>query len=194
MLYNIAKYGIKCVFHICFRLSVKGKHNVPKKGGFILAVNHKSNLDPPMAAACCPRKLRFMAKEELFRNKLFGWFIKSLGAFPISRGRGDIGAIKGAFAILKGGDVMLIFPQGHRMQEGERGNAQNGVAMIAHKMEVPVVPLCISGEYKFLGKMTATFGEPIEFTEFYGQKLDGQKLQELAEGVLDKILSYEVKK
>ncbi len=194
MLYNIARFGVRTVFRICFRLSIKGKTNVPAKGGFILAVNHKSNLDPPMAAACCPRKLRFMAKEELFKNRLFGWFIKCLGAFPISRGKGDIGAIKGAFAILKGGDVMLIFPQGHRIKEGERGKAQNGVAMIAHKMQVPIVPLCISGEYKAFGKITATFGTPIEFTEYYGQKLDAKKLQELAEGVLDNILSYEVKR
>ena len=193
MLYNLAKNLVKIIFKIGFRLKINGKENVPKDGAFILAVNHKSNLDPPMAAACCPRRLRFMAKEELFKNPFFGWLIKNLGAFPISRGRGDVAAIKGAFAILKGGDVMLMFPQGHRMKDGERGNAQSGVAMIAHRMEVPIIPLCISGEYKPFRKITVTFGKPIEFSEYYGQKLDSDKLQELAEGVLDNILSYDVK-
>ena len=79
------------------------------------------------------------------------------------------------------------------MKNGERGKAHNGAVMIAQRMEAPVVPLCISGKYRFMSKITVTFGKPIEFTEYYGQKLDSQKLQELSDGLLDNILSYEVK-
>ena len=193
MLYNIAKAAMNGVMHLFFRIEVNGRENVPSEGAFILAVNHKSNFDPIAAAAACPRQLTFMAKEELFRFKPVGAFLKSLGAFPISRGRGDVGAVKAAFSILKRGDAMLIFPQGHRMKNGERGKAHNGAVMIAQRMETPVVPLCISGKYRFMSKITVTFGKSIEFTECYGQKLDSQKLQELSDGLLDNILSYEVK-
>lgn len=193
MLYDVVKAAMNGVMHLFFRFEVKGTENVPSDGAFILAVNHKSNFDPIAAAAGCPRQLTFMAKEELFKFKPVGAFLKSLGAFPISRGKGDVGAVKAAFSILKNGEAMLIFPQGHRMKHGERGKAHNGAVMIAQRMKVPVVPLCISGEYKFMHKITVTFGSPIEFTEFYGQKLDSQKLQELSDDLLDNILSYEVK-
>ena len=188
MLYTIATRLIKVLLLLGMRIKVVGRENVPKEGAFILAVNHKSNLDPVIAGAFCPRQLTFMAKEELFKNPVFGGLIKMLGAFPVSRGKGDVGAIKGAFAILKNQKAMLMFPQGHRMKDGQRGTAQTGVVMIAHKMQVPVVPFCISGEYKFWGKMKLTFGEPIDFSEYYGEKLDSSKMHELAEGVLDSIL------
>lgn len=191
MLYGFAKALVHCVLAAAFRVRVTGKENVPADGAFILAVNHKSNFDPAVAAVYCPRKLTFMAKEELFENPLFGGLIKRLGAFPISRGRGDVGAIKSAFSILKSGNVLLMFPQGRRMKNGARGTAQTGVAMIAHKMKVPVVPMCISGKYGFMKKINITFGKPLEFTEFYNKKLDSEELHALAEKVLDNILIHD---
>lgn len=188
MLYEIAKGIVSVIFTLGFRVKVTGRENVPESGPFILAVNHKSNFDPAIAAVYCPRKLTFMAKEELFKNPLFGGLIRRLGAFPISRGKGDIGAIKGAFSILKDGRALLMFPQGHRMKNGQRGKAGTGAVMIAHKMQVPVVTLCISGEYRFMGRLHLTFGSPIEFTEYYGEKMSGETLKELSEGLLDKIL------
>lgn len=188
MFYDVATAIVKIIFKICFKVEVNGVENIPTDKPFILAVNHKSNWDPPAAALYCPRHLRFMAKEELFKNPIFGRLITKLGAFPISRGRGDLGAIKGAFSILKNNEVLLMFPQGHRMKNGERGKAQPGVAMIAHKMQVPVVPLCISGEYKFRRKIKITYGELIEFSEYYGTKPDSKQLQAMADEVLDKIL------
>ena len=129
MLYKFLSGLAKGVTHCIFRVKVVGKENVPKDGGMILAVNHKSNWDPIFAGAYCPRPLRFMAKADLFKNKLFGGLIKKLGAFPIQRGRGDIGAIKGAFSILKNNNAMLIFPEGHRIKNGKRVKAKLGVSM-----------------------------------------------------------------
>ena len=107
MLYTIATRLIKVLLLLGMRIKVVGRENVPKEGAFILAVNHKSNLDPVIAGAFCPRQLTFMAKEELFKNPVFGGLIKMLGAFPVSRGKGDVGAIKGAFAILKNQKAMV---------------------------------------------------------------------------------------
>lgn len=193
MLYDVVCAVLRFLFIFAFRIKVSGRELVPNDGGFILAVNHRSNFDPVMSALYCPRHLRFMSKEELFKNPIFGGLIKKLGAFPVSRGKGDVSAIKGAFSILKSGEVLLMFPQGHRMKSGQRGKAQTGVSMISHKMRVPVVPMCISGEYKFMRKINIHFGKPIEFSEYYGQKIDGEKQRELAEQVLDKIFELEVK-
>ena len=86
MLYGFAKILMRIVLAVCLRVKVSGKENVPREGAFILAVNHKSNYDPVVAAVYCPRQLTFMAKEELFENPVFGRLIKRLGAFPVSRG------------------------------------------------------------------------------------------------------------
>lgn len=189
MLYFFLSGIAKGITHCIFRVKVVGRENVPKDGGMILAVNHKSNLDPVFAGAYCPRKLRFMAKSDLFKNKLFGGLIKKLGAFPIQRGKGDIGAIKGAFSILKNEDAMLIFPEGHRIKNGKRVKAKVGVSMIAIHAQVPVVPLCIGGEYKLFHKVTLTFGKPMTFEEYYGKKPDNEILQTLADDVMQTIYS-----
>lgn len=193
MLYGVVKNAVNGIMRLFFRMEVRGIENIPSDGAFILAMNHKSNFDPIAAIAACPRQLTFMAKEELFKFKPFGSFLKKFGAFPVSRGRGDVGAVKTSFAILKDGKAMLIYPQGHRMKNGERGKAHNGAVMIAHRMKAPIVPLCASGEYKFLHKVILSFGEPIDFSEYYGEKLDSDKLRELSDELLDNIFSYEQK-
>ena len=93
MLYNIARGLVHVVFALGMRVKVFGKENVPKEGAFILAVNHKSNLDPPMAAVYCPRRLTFMAKEELFEHPVFGgWAL-----FRFSAARGILARLKALF-------------------------------------------------------------------------------------------------
>lgn len=191
MLYGFAKAVVRAYLRICHKIKVTGEENVPSGGAFILAVNHRSNYDPVIAGVYCPRQLTFMAKEELFETPVFGALIKRLGAFPVSRGKGDVGAVKCAFGILKSGRALLMFPQGRRVKKGERGKAHTGVAMIAHKMKVPVIPMCISGDYGFRKKIFVTFGQPIEFSEYYDRKIDAETLQALADSVLDNILKYD---
>lgn len=99
-------------FHI-FRLQVEGKDNIPLRGAVIIAANHKSYFDPPLAGvAFHNRRLSYMAKSELFRNPLFGWLIRKLGAFPVKRNSADMGAIRQSVRIIKGGEALLIFPEG----------------------------------------------------------------------------------
>lgn len=185
---HIVRFAMRAVF----RIKYVGRENMPKEGGCILAVNHRSNWDPVMAGLGCPRQLTFMAKEELFKNPIFGKLISKLGAFPIKRGGGDVAAIKGAFKILKDERVLLMFPEGHRMKDGSRGKAKSGVAMIAQRAKVPVVPMYISGKYKWMGKITVTIGEPITLEQYYGKKLSNEELQNAAEEVLDAVWKYKI--
>lgn len=187
MFYKVCRVIVRFVMLFVFRLNFVGQENLPAEGGVIVAFNHKSNFDPVMAGLSCKRKLRFMAKEELFKNPLFGALIKALGAFPVRRGKGDIGAIKSSLKILGEGNVMLMFPEGHRIKDGRKVKAKPGVALIAQRAQVPVVPVCISGEYKWMHKITVTYGKLISLEEYYGQKLEQEKIQQIADNVLDEI-------
>lgn len=187
MLYNIAVVIVRIILVFVFRIRVRGSENLPKSGGVILAFNHRSNFDPVIAAITSTRKLTFMAKEELFENPVFGSLIKKLGAFPVKRGRSDIGAIKAAMKILNGGNAMLMFPEGHRIKDNKIVKAKPGVALIAQMAKVPVVPVNISGRYAWMHKITVTYGKPIDLSEYYGQKLEQDKIQEIADGILNSV-------
>lgn len=189
MLYSFAIALVKFVMFFVFRIKKTGIENVPKEGGVILAINHKSDLDPVMIGITSPRKLNFMAKAELFKNKLFGGLIKRLGAFPVHRNSGDVGALKTSFKILNAGGAMLIFPEGGRVKKGEKRGAKPGVAMISQKTNVPVIPVYIGGEYKWMHKVTVTYGKPISFEEYQGQKLSVDDIQLLADNILNEIYS-----
>jgi 1-acyl-sn-glycerol-3-phosphate acyltransferase len=187
MFYNIVLKIVRVFLFFVFRLKMLGRENMPKDGGFILAVNHHSNWDPVLAGVASPRKLTFMAKEELFKNPVFGALIRKLGAFPVKRGSGDVGAFRAAIKILGSGGVMLIFPEGRRVKKGARGKAGAGVAAIAQRSKMPVVPMNISGSYKWMSKMTVTIGKPMSFDEYYGRKLTSEEQREIAEKIMDRV-------
>ncbi len=193
MLYKVVSKILKGFLHIVFRVRISGMENIPKDGGAIVAFNHRSYWDVPFAGSMVKRPLRFMAKSGLFKNPIFGGFIKKCGAFPVQRGKGDIGAIKSALKILNEGNLMLIYPEGKRVLNGERVKAKSGVALIAQKAKVPVIPICISGKYTLFNKIYFNVGEPIDFSEYYDEKLDAVKLQELSDDVLNSIYALEVK-
>lgn len=187
MLYKFAIVVLKIVFFFCFRIKVVGTENIPKDGGMILAVNHRSNLDPVLAGYSCPRPLTFMAKSELFKNPVFGKLITALGAFPVHRGSGDIAAMRSAFSILESGRAMLIFPEGHRVKEGEKPTAQPGVAMIAQRSKAPVVPVFIEGDFRWMSKIIIHYGKCVDMEKYYGRRISSAECKEIADMILDEM-------
>ena len=187
MFYRIVIALAKVLYFFIYRIKSVGQENVIKSGGVIYAANHKSWADPIVIALTSKRQLTFMGKKELFKFKPFGYILKALGAFPVNRGTGDVGAVKTGLKILKEGKVMMIFPEGKRVDKGEIVPAKPGVAMFATHAKVPVVPITVVGEYKLWHKITVIYGEPIYFDEYYGQKLTSEKLTELSQKVLDTI-------
>ncbi|MDD6214955.1 MAG: lysophospholipid acyltransferase family protein [Firmicutes bacterium] len=191
MFYNIIRGLLSFFLFFVFRISVYGKGNVLKDGGVIFAVNHRSNWDPVILGITSPRKLSFMAKSELFRNKFFGAILRHLGAFPVQRGKGDVSAVKTSLHILKSEGAMIMFPEGKRVKPNEHTAAKPGIAMIATHARVPIIPVSISGKYCWIGKITVKYGEPIYFDEYYDEKLTIERLQELSQSVMDRIYSSE---
>jgi glycerol-3-phosphate dehydrogenase (NAD(P)+) len=132
-------------FHLYFRLSRIGREHIPESGPVIFASNHRSFLDPFVIATIARRPMYYVAKRELFRNRLFAWWLNSLGAFPVDRGAGDAEMITTAKAILGRGDCVLIFPEGTRIRPGALGRPKRGVGRLALETGAPVVPVAVFG-------------------------------------------------
>jgi 1-acyl-sn-glycerol-3-phosphate acyltransferase len=148
--------------------------NMPKTGGVLVAPVHISHLDPPAVAIGSRRRLRFMAKDELFNHKLFGALINSLGAFPVRRGDADTESIRTTIALLEEGEAVLIFPEGTRGDGEHIQELSRGVAMLAKRTNVPVVPVGIVGTNIIMprGKKSGSkhltiiaFGKPFTYSE-----------------------------
>lgn len=145
-----------------------GKDSIPKTGPVIVASNHVSNWDPILLGAGCPREVFFMAKEELFRNKLVGAVVGAYNALPIKRGVLDRRALRAAAEVLRSGKVLLMFPGGTRDGSGEMGDPKSGVGFIACMNEAPVVPAYIKGSNRLSWAVLrgrgveVAFGPPIQ--------------------------------
>ncbi|MEA2330972.1 MAG: glycerol-3-phosphate dehydrogenase [Thermoleophilaceae bacterium] len=127
-----------------FRLRRLGREHVPS-GGVILAANHRSFLDPFAIGCCIGRPIYFVAKQELFRNPLVGWFLNCMGAFPIQRGKSDEQSVETALALLARGQAVVIFPEGTRIRAGSLAKPKRGVGRLVLQSGAPVVPIAITG-------------------------------------------------
>ncbi len=162
-MYYLVVFLVRVAFAIWYNIRVEGRQNIPKKGAYIFASNHRSYADPVLVVICGRGKFSFMAKSELFENKAFGWLIRMLGAFPVERGKGDTAAIDRAISRVKQGSHLLIFPEGTRSTTGKVGKGKTGVALIAAKAGADVIPVGINfeGKLHFRSKIVVRYGEPI---------------------------------
>lgn len=195
--YSFAQIVLNPPLKILFRLEVKGKDNIPKSGGVILAAHHESYLDPVVAGTASPRQIYFLARKELFQLGFFSWLISHLNAMPISREQLQISTFKKSLEILKKGRVLLLFPEGTRSPAGIISKGERGVGLIAAKANVPVIPVLIKGSGNALPrgkkwitshKISITFGKPLYF-----EKLEHKSRKDLYQEFVDKIME-EMKK
>lgn len=167
MLYRFSRGIVRIVYTLLFRLEASGIENIPKQGPVILCCNHKSLQDPFSLGAWVPRKVHYMAKEELFRVPLVGPLIRAWGAFPVKRGGVSKEAIRTAIDLLKEGKVMGIFPEGTRNRT--LGAGKKGAVTMALRSGAVVVPVAIVGDYKLFRKVRAVYGSPIDLQAFGDQ-------------------------
>lgn len=150
-----------------FGLEVRGAERVPASGAAILAMNHESALDIPVAVLACPRPVTFMAKQELFENSFVGWALHELGGFRVDRDRFDLRGVRIALAAVGRGDVLGMYPEGTR-SPGTLLPFFHGAGWLALRTGAPVVPCSISGSEhagaaRWPGRVRvrASFGLPI---------------------------------
>jgi len=193
MLYPFARGLFRGIFRVLWRWKISGLDNFPVKGPVVVVSNHVSNWDPIVIGTALPRPVHFMAKEELFHYPLFGNLLIRLNAFPVKRGQPDRSAIRRALEILGAGGVLGLFPEGSRSKTGELLKPQPGVAMIALKAKVPVLPVACVGTDK-MGKKGSFFrsfevriGKPIEYIEYYEQRLSTKNLEIISQDIMEQI-------
>jgi 1-acyl-sn-glycerol-3-phosphate acyltransferase len=173
-----------------YRLRAHGLEHLPASGGYVIAANHTSNLDPwPLAVALAPRQLHFMAKQELWKPGL-RTIMKALGTFPVRRGESDVAAFQTAVRLVRGGGVLSMFPEGTRRQKGLRKKHQarphTGTARIALAAKAPLVPAAIKGMDRLsrLGPVFVEIGPPIQLDD-----LQGMSSREAAQVATDRLWS-----
>ena len=192
--YYFAVAVIKIWYALMFKVEIIGRENIPKEGNGIICCNHYSNYDPFSVAIFMDRLPRYIAKKELFDNKILKWMLEQIKAFPVDRKAAmDMKALKNGLKVLKEGELLGIFAEGTRVKEGEKGDVKGGVAMFAMKGNAPVIPCAISGSYKFRSKLSVQFGEPMTLEEYRTQKLTADKIEEIAGAVMEKVEEMKVK-
>ena len=149
--YRFAQYVSWFYFKAFHRLEVHGIKNVPQSGSFILASNHSSYFDPPALGCRLPRNLHYFARDSLFFWPL-GLLIRNLNSIPVNRSQLDIATLKRVLKVLKGGDPLLLFPEGTRSADGNLGEGKKGIGLLLAKSQVDVLPARVTGGNKVLGK------------------------------------------
>jgi 1-acyl-sn-glycerol-3-phosphate acyltransferase len=175
-----ARWWCRLFCRLFLRMRFIGLENVPQSGQFILAVNHQSFLDPLFAGIMLKSQLCFMARDTLFKSKIFGPLLKSVKAIPVRRGQADIASIKAIIASLKQGDGVCLFPEATRTTDGRIAPFKGGFSLICRRGNAPVVPVLIDGAFecwprhrklfKAGSKITVTYGKPISVEKITGME------------------------
>ena len=180
VLWKLAQGLCRIVTSVVFDLKVYGARNVPQTGGVLIVTNHESHLDPVLIGVQLRRPMSYLAKSELFVNPFFGWLIRSLYAFPVKQGAGDVGAMKETINRLKEGHVLNIFPEGSRSPDGNFLPVAAGAALVVRRAGVPVVPCVIEGSFEAMprGKklpvakpIRVMYGKPIDMTSWKSEEI-----------------------
>ena len=175
-----ARWWCRLFCRLFLRMSFIGLENVPKTGPFVLAVNHQSFLDPIFAGIMLKGQLCFMARDTLFKSRIFGPLIKSVKAIPVRRGQADLASIKAIIAHLRQGDAVCLFPEATRTTDGRISPFKGGFSLICRRGNAPVVPVLIDGAFecwprhrklfKAGSKITVTYGRPISVEKITGME------------------------
>ena len=157
--YRLVRGALALTLAPAHRIEARGVEYLPSSGPALIAVNHKSDVDPFYVGICFRRPLRFLAKAELFDNRVIGWVVGHLGSIPLRRGESDRRALEASLACLASGDALLMFPEGTRFDDDAIHPFQPGIGMLALRSGAPVVPAAV------VGTRHALRGRPPRFTK-----------------------------
>ena len=186
---------------LLFSFKVIGRDRIPNKGGCILAMNHESYLDPPLAGMCCRRPIYFLARKTLLNWPILGPIFPKVNVVPVDQERADMSALKTIVKLVRGGECTIVFPEGERTLDGKMAPAQPGLGLVIAKTLAPVVPMRIFGAHEAfprggkgvrLRPIRIVVGEPIVFTEADINGSGRDLYRRLSERVMERIASIEL--
>jgi 1-acyl-sn-glycerol-3-phosphate acyltransferase len=175
-LYALVRSLLAPLLRLWFRVRISGAEHIPSQGSAIIAPNHKSFLDAFFVAIATRRHVRYMAKRELFKGPL-GRLLLRLGAFPVRRGEADTQAITTARVILEQGGLLVMFPEGTRVEDPDAlGSPHHGAGRLALETGAPIVPAAITGtDHLWLGpiprprRVELAFLQPLDTRQLAGR-------------------------
>lgn len=181
----IVRSVIRVYFIVVYRVRVLGRENLPKdkKEPLIFCGNHRTYKDPPLIVVTAKRHVRFLAKEELKKNKLFAFLGVIFDGIYVKRDSKDLTAIKTTLKALKNGESIALFPEGTRngIEKGQK--AKDGAAFFAERTGARIIPVGISGGEKPFKQMTIRYGKPLDFSNRNKDELD-----EITEEIMNEII------
>lgn len=172
IVYNIFYTLAKWLARIFFSFRVVHPERIPEEGGLILAVNHQSYFDPPLAGICCRRGVYYLARKTLMDWPFFGPLFPAMNVIPVDRDGNDMSALKGVIRVIRDGNGVVLFPEGTRSTDGALQPARAGVGFIIAKTGAPVLPMRIFGSHECFPKgtrrirrhpITVVIGHPLYF-------------------------------
>ncbi|MBC5647148.1 lysophospholipid acyltransferase family protein [Christensenella tenuis] len=192
MVYFFARILAYIILMPVFFVKVVHKENLRIHGGCVVICNHISNWDPiVLGHSVKTQPVCYMAKEELFRNRMANWFLRRLHAIPVARGKSDLKAVKTGLSALKSGKILGIFPEGHRSETGELLPFEPGAALMALRADVPVVPVYISGNYKPFRQVKLYTHPAIRLKDVVGEKTNSAAIEKATEYLKTVMLELE---
>ena len=213
MLVRLLRSQVLACFHYILRVTVKillllltnwqvrGRENVPEQGPLLIVANHLHLADPPILGGSLNRRVMFMAKEELFRSRFMSYLLRKLGAFPVQKGRLNRRAFQWADQLLIQGLALVAFPEGRRSKDTQLQPAFSGMALIASRSGVPILPVGITGTENIRGmawffrrtRVTVNIGHPFYLPPLSG-RLTKVELAELTDTMMERIAELLPKK
>lgn len=184
---GIVKISIYAYCKLVYRFKVIGKENIPKKGPVIICGNHRSFLDPPLIEVTTGRYTRFLAKEELTKNKFLAFLGIVFDAILVKRDSKEVKALKESLQTLKNGDCLALFPEGTRNGLAKGEKLKDGAAFFAVRSGSVVVPCGIKGGEKGNKKVIVTYGKPLDYSKYKGSK-DKDVLEKVTEEIMNSIM------
>lgn len=182
---KVIYYGF---YKIVYRIKKVNEKNIPDEGAYIICANHVNMLDALAVVCGCKRKVRFICKESMFKNKALCWALKLADTIPLNREKNDIESMKRSLKALKNGDILGVFPEGTRKGMEKNLKAKSGAAFFSLKTGTKVIPLGIQGSFKPFTKVKLVFGEPLDFSEYYGKEKDKEALEKVTNIIMDNIV------
>lgn len=195
--YNLAKFIARCFFS----MQVVHPERMIEEGPLILAVNHSSYFDPPLAGICSHRAVYYLARKNLLEWPVLGPLFPEMNVIPVERGGNDMSALREVVKRIKEGNGVVLFPEGTRSKDGNLQPARAGIGLIISKTLAPVLPMRIFGAYQAfpkhsrslrLTKITVVIGEPLRFTREEVLPPTRETYQRLGDRVMEAIAAIKI--
>ena len=193
-MYNFVKTSLKLFYRLFYKVTIVNGEKIENAKGVVISGNHLSNHDPLLFPAFFDKKIRFIAKEELFKIPFIKQSLKATGAIPIKRGTFDRAAINSSIKLLKEGEVVGVFPEGTRShsKELDLGQLHNGASFIATRAKTKIIPFAIipSKNFRLFSEIKIVVGDEIDATSL---KEEGKSHDEITAILMQAISDLIVK-